>query len=117
MRGVLLLALALLVGGCATIRMSEQGGVQMVDIENTGWYLFNFIPIATGNPDHPNACRCRLFSDSVKLSSNMKLLSHALRETGADHAVNITTHASDEKVLIILLKRYAYHTSAQLIRD
>ena len=46
-RVAIILACALL-GGCATVTVSRDGAT-MVNIENSGWYLFHFIPLACGN--------------------------------------------------------------------
>ena len=46
-RVAFILACALL-GGCATVTVSRDGAT-MVNIENSGWYLFHFIPLACGN--------------------------------------------------------------------
>ena len=87
----------------------------MVDIENTGWYLFNFIPLASGNPSNPNSVSCRLFSRTVTLESNVKMLEDIMRREGATGVRNLNSYTTDEHVLVILFKRHAYHTSAQLI--
>ena len=87
----------------------------MVNIENSGWYLLNFIPIASGNPARPNSCTTRLFSKTVTLESNVKMLDKVIREEGAVAVRDINSFTVDEHVLLILLKRHAYHTSAQLL--
>ena len=108
-----ILACALL-GGCATVTVSRDGAT-MVNIENSGWYLLNFIPIASGNPTRPNSCTTRLFSKTVTLESNVKMLDRIIREEGAVAVRDINSFTVDEHVLLILLKRHAYHTSAQLL--
>ena len=107
------LACALL-GGCATVTVSRDGAT-MVNIENSGWYLLNFIPIASGNPARPNSCTTRLFSKTVTLENNVKMLGKAIRDEGAVAVRAINSFTIDEHVLLILLKRHAYHTSAQLL--
>ena len=108
-----ILACALL-GGCATVTVSRDGAT-MVNIENSGWYLLNFIPIASGNPARPNSCTTRLFSKTVTLENNVKMLDNVIREEGAVAVRDINSFTVDEHVLLILLKRHAYHTSAQLL--
>jgi hypothetical protein len=88
----------------------------MVNIENSGWYLLNFIPIASGNPTRPNSCTTRLFSKTVTLENNVKMLDNVIREEGAVAVRDINSFTIDEHVLLILLKRHAYHTSAQLLK-
>jgi len=108
-----ILACALL-GGCATVTVSRDGAT-MINIENSGWYLLNFIPIASGNPARPNSCTTRLFSKTVTLENNVKMLDKAIRDEGAVAVRDINSFTVDEHVLLILLKRHAYHTSAQLL--
>ena len=112
-RFAIILACALL-GGCATVTISRDGAT-MVSIENSGWYLLNFIPIASGNPARPNSCTTRLFSKTVTRESNVKMLDRIIREEGAVAVRDINSFTVDEHVLLILLKRHAYHTSAQLL--
>ena len=112
---VIILAAALF-SGCATATVCHEGRT-MVEIENTGWYLFNFIPIASGNPSNPNTCSCRLFSKTVTLENNVKMLERVMREEGATGVNNLNSFTTDEHVFVILLKRHAYHTSAQLVKD
>ena len=108
-----ILACALL-GGCATVTVSRDGAT-MVNIENSGWYLLNFIPIASGNPARPNSCTTRLFSKTVTLENNVKMLDKVIREEGAVAVRDINSFTIDEHVLLIFLKRHSYHTSAQLL--
>ena len=54
----------LLLAGCTTVRYSttfhdvkvEDGEtpLEIVEIENSGWEVFKFIPLASGNPQKPN---------------------------------------------------------------
>ena len=112
-RLAVILACALL-GGCATVTVSRDGAT-MVNIENSGWYLLNFIPLASGNPTRPNSCTTRLFSKTVTLENNVKMLDKVIRDEGAVAVRDINSFTVDEHVLLILLKRHAYHTSAQLL--
>lgn len=112
-RLVAIFACALL-GGCATVTVSRDGAT-MVNIENTGWYLLNFIPIASGNPNRPNSCTTRLFSKTVTLENNVKMLDKAIRDEGAVAVRDINSFTVDEHILLILLKRHSYHTSAQML--
>ena len=112
-RVAIILACALL-GGCATVTVSRDGAT-MVNIENSGWSLLNFIPIASGNPARPNSCTTRLFSKTVTLENNVKMLDKVIRDEGAVAVRDINSFTIDEHVLLILLKRHSYHTSAQLL--
>lgn len=112
---VCLLSAALL-GGCATYSTSSAGGRTTVAIQNTGWYLFNFIPLGSGDFDDPNRCTCHVFQNSVTLANNMAILKKAMIAEKAYKAENVASHWTDERVFFILLKRYACHTSAELIK-
>ena len=112
-RVAFILACALL-SGCATVTVSRDGAT-MVNVENSDWYLLNFIPLASGNPTRPNSCTTRLFSKTVTLENNVKMLDKVIRDEGAVAVRDINSFTVDEHVLLILLKRHAYHTSAQLL--
>lgn len=108
-------ALALAASGCATVTYSEAGGRTMVDISNSGWYLLNFIPLASGDPDKPNAGTCRLFRQTTTLENNIRMLDRAVEERKASGVKSVTSHWTDENVMIILFKRHCMHTSAELL--
>ena len=110
-----LLGLAVALSGCASIQVCNRGGKTMVDVANTGWYLFNFIPLASGNPEAPNECDCRLFRQTTTLENNTRLLDHAVTAHNAIGVRDVSTFTADECVFIILLKRHIIHTSAELI--
>ena len=114
MKRMALILMCALLGGCATVTVSREGGT-MVNIENSGWYLLNFIPLASGNPARPNSCTTRIFSKTVTLENNVKMLDKVIRDEGAVAVRDINSFTIDEHVLLILLKRHAYHTSAQLL--
>lgn len=117
-RLVPLLALLLAFGGCASVNLCSVGGRTMADIENTGWYLFNFIPLASGNPERPNANSCKLFQETTTLESNMRLLDYAMRKDGGYTGYrNLVSYTTDENILLILFKRRACHTSAELFKE
>ena len=109
-------ALVALYAGCASVRISHEGDRTMADIVNTGWYLFNFIPLASGNPAAPNGHSCRLFRGTVTLENNMRLLDYAMRKDGADDFRDLVSYTTDESVLFVLFKRRACHTSAELLK-
>ena len=123
----LAVAVALLASGCTTVLKSKEFGnvkvdggttpVAAVEIENSVWLLFNFIPVASGNPDHPNSYRCKLFRNTVNLPNNMEVLRAEMAREGVSEVVNLTSHYADEKYLFFLLARRACHTSAVLIQS
>jgi hypothetical protein len=114
MKAAALALLCALLSGCATVTVSRHGST-MVNIENTGWYLLNFIPLASGNPAKPNCCSTRLFSKTVTLENNVKMLDKVIADEGAVAVRDLNSFIVDEHVFLILLKRHAYHTSAQLL--
>ena len=117
----------LLLTGCATVQYSatfhgvkvEDGEtpLEVVEVENTGWRLFKFIPLASGNPKKPNRMSCRWFSNTVTLQNNLNLLEHEMRTRGVTRFTNLTSRTMEESFLFILLTRNAYHTSAVLLKD
>lgn len=102
--------------GCSTVTISREG-TTMVNIENSGWYFLNFIPLASGNPAKPNTFSTRLFSKTVTIENNIKMLEQAIEDEGAVAVRDINSFITDEYVLLILFKRHAYHTSAQLLME
>lgn len=124
---VLSAALALLlVSGCMTVRTTRAyNGVAVeegrkptvtVEIENSGWYLLTFIPIASGKVEAPNQADCRWFTDTVTVANNLKVLQDLMVRERVAEVANLTSHRSDEKYLVCLLARRAYHTSAVLLQ-
>jgi len=118
-------AVALLACGCTTVLKSKEFGdvrtdggstpVAAVEIENSVWLLFNFIPVASGSPDHPNLNRCKVFRNTVNLSNNMKVLEKEMACEGVEKVVNLTSHYTSESYLFFLLARRACHTSAVMV--
>ena len=117
MRCALLLLALLAFTGCATVEYSNAGGRTMVDITNSGWYLFNLIPIASGNPDCPNEADCTFFKETATVENNVKMLDFAATERKAKTIRSIKSSWTDECVFIILLKRHVIHTSAELVLE
>ena len=123
----LVVAAALLASGCTTVLKSKEfekvkvdgcsTPVAAVEIENSVWLLFNLIPVASGNPDHPNSYKCKLFRNTVNIANNMKVLREEMTNEGVTKVTNLTSHYADEKYLFFLLARRACHTSAVLIES
>lgn len=111
----LTLTAAALLSGCATVRYSEMGDRMMVDIENTCWMAFFFIPLASGEPKHPNEETFRLFQNSATLDNNMKMLDSLRQRKGAVGVRDLTSRFN-ETSYIFFLKRYSCQTSAELVR-
>ena len=128
MKMVRLLALPalLLSAGCASVHVSRAfNGVRVdggrepaatVEIENSGWFLLTFIPLASGDYEQPNGNACRWFSNTVKLENNLRILDGQMKAERVTEVANLTSHRTDEKYLVFLLARRAYHTSAVLLK-
>ena len=122
-----LAALLALAPGCASVHVAKSyHGVRVdggrtpaatVEIENSGWYLLTCLPIASGDWSHPNGGACRWFEDTVQLENNMKILGGVMKTEGVTEVANLTSHRSDEKYLVFILARRAYHTSAVLLKS
>ena len=120
-------AVLLFACGCTTVLKSKEFGdvkteggstpVAAMEIENSVWLLFNFIPIASGSPDHPNLKRCKLFRNTVNLPNNMKVLRAEMEQEEVTKVANLTSHYSEESYLFFLLARRACHTSAVLVKS
>ena len=120
-------AITLLTCGCTTVLKSKEFGdvktdggstpVAAVEIENSVWLLSNFIPVASGRPDHPNLNKCKLFRNTVNLSNNMKVLQAELDQEEVTKVANLTSHYTEESYLFFLLARRACHTSAVLVKS
>lgn len=117
MRLALLAFLALALCGCASVEYCNEGGRHLVDVSNSGWYLFNFIPVASGNPDAPNEQSCVFFKETATLENNVKMLDFAATARNARSIRSLKSSWTDESILIILLKRHVIHTSAELVID
>ena len=117
MKNVILFAFtALLFSGCATITVTRAGNRTTADIQNTSWYLFCLIPIASGDPEVPNRLLCTWFKDRADPAGNIEMLRDLCRREAAG-PINIETRYRDEKIAFVLLKRIACNTSAELIQD
>ena len=114
-------------GGCATIdridgklcKGTADGmvPVEVVQVMNTNWKLLACIPIGSGNPDEPNLCSCRWFTNTVTLDNQLRMVDAEARRVGAKRAVDVISDSSKESVLFFLLKREKLHTSAVLVKD
>lgn len=112
--------------GCATVTATHnhhdvnvegnETPIETVMIENTGWTLFNVIPIGSGNPDKPNECSCRIFTDSTTLQNNLDMLEREMKRVGSTRIVNLYSKTIDESIFFLLFTRTACHTSAVLLK-
>lgn len=117
MKMIFALFLAVILTGCATVETSDVGGRRMVVVSNSGWYLFNLIPIASGNPEKVNKVSCSLFSETATLENNYKILDDIIKSSGAKSVKSLKSFWNDESILVILMKRHVIHTTAELVFD
>ncbi len=109
-------ALVAMFSGCCSYTISKEGGHDTIYIQNVGWKLLCCLPIASGDPEYPNEEVSVWFCDSVLLEVNMMILDNAMTKHGYKSLKNLTSHRTDETAFPILLKRYTYQTSAELIK-
>ena len=118
---------AAVLGGCATVdrldsKLCEKTydgmvPVEVVHVMNTNWRLLACIPLGSGNPEIPNRCKCRMFTNTVTLDNQLRMLEAEARRVGAKRAVGVISDSSKESVFFFLLKREKLHTSAVLVKD
>lgn len=122
----LALLLLLCAAGCASVKMTRAfNGVKVdngytplatVSIENTGWFLFNCIPLASGNPERPNETDWLFFRNTVSLDNNMKMLDATMNSQGATCFEHLTSHLKDDFYYFFILYRRTCQTSAVILR-
>ena len=91
-----LLCLILLCSGCTTSvcrhyrvapeSLSSSGRIAVAGIrgQNTGCYLFNFIPVWSGKPHRPNEKKWSMWRDYVRKRDIRKMFAVRARQLGAD---------------------------------
>lgn len=118
---------ALFSAGCMTYRTtSEWRNIKSdgssrpymtVQIENSGWYLFDCIPIVCGNPQKPNRNSCTWFSNTVTLQNNLNVLTNLMKQEDCTILSNLDSREMDDFYYFFLLYRRACHTSAVIFRE
>ncbi len=113
--------------GCMTYRKCDawsdvkiDGGAvpyATVQIENSGWYLFDFIPLFCGDPERPNDNTCRIFKHTVTLQNNLVVLDWIMAENNCTVISNLASRETDDIYFIFLLYRRACHTTAVISRE
>ena len=116
MRKIFLFALlAAALCGCCSYEIRNEGGTDMVKVENESFRLFGCFSFWSGDPEYPNRQVTLWFCDSLLLDVNMMLLDDAMRKNGYSSFQNISTYKTTESMLF-LFSRHTLHTSAELIR-
>lgn len=95
-KSLFLLCLILLCSGCTTSvcrhykvapeSLSSSGRIAVAGIrgQNTGCYLFNFIPVWSGKPHRPNEKKWSMWRDYVRKRDIRKMFAVRARQLGAD---------------------------------
>ena len=101
--------------GCCSYEIRNEGGKDMIKVENESFRLFGCFSFWSGDPEYPNRQVTLWFCDSLLLDVNMMLLDDAMRKNGYSSFGNISTYKTTESMLF-LFSRHTLHTSAELIR-
>ena len=110
------LLLITLLTGCCRYEVCNEGGRTLCHIENNGIKIFNLIPIASGDMKHPNENSPIWFTDTVDLDTNMRLLDEVIAKQRTRYLKDLCSYMTDESVIPLLLTRYTYHTSVELLK-
>ena len=107
--------MAISFAGCCSVEVCDEGDRRLCYIENEGWKAFGLLPIVAGDPEHPNESATRWFTNTITLKSNVQLLNQMVKREGAVGVRDLCSYRTEEVIFPILLKRYIYHTSAELV--
>ena len=107
--------LAAALGGCCSYEIRNEGGKDVVKVENESFRLFGCFSIWSGDPEYPNKQVTLWFCDSLLLDVNMMLLDEAMRANGYSSFQNVSTYKTSEDMLF-LFRRKKLYTSAELLR-
>ena len=122
---VIVAAAAALAAGCTTTVRETHAfdgpsgtpGKRVIDtvtVSSTGWnFFFSLVPIVSSDP----AGGVRLFHDGVTAQANLDVLDRVIRREGATGIENLTTHETNENVMLFLFNRRVLFTSASLLGD
>ena len=102
--------------GCCTATLCREGGRTTCYVQNDGWFLFGVLPIASGDPNAPNCWNSRWFRNTVTLDTNMRILDKMMKDNSYTKSRSLASYSTHEDVFFILLRRRAYHTSAELLK-
>ena len=115
MKKTILFALMAALCGCCSYEIRNEGGKDVVLVENESLRLFGCFSIWSGDPEYPNRSVTLWFCDSLLLDVNMMLLDDAMRKNGYSSFQNISTYKTSEDMLFLFSRKKLY-TSAELVR-
>lgn len=121
-RFLLFLAALPLFAGCVSVyeahvleglagRPGEQA--KAYEVVTTGWFLFDCIPIVCGDPDGG----AMWFSNTVNAQSNIAVIDRLIRRHKATRIGTLTSHETNEGILVIVLNRHSFRTSVTLFHE
>ncbi len=115
--------LTLLFTGCVSVSTSTEfagfgaeGGAKnalTVEIVASGWFLFDLLPIVTAN----SAGEADFFKDNLCTQNNLEVLDEIIKRENIKHIGMIASHETDEGVLVFLINRHTFRTTATLLKD
>lgn len=111
--------LAALLSGCVyTSVLEREDGSKVAEVNTTGWYLLDLLPIATGDATVVDGGTV-WFKDTCDAHSNMIELSRILAREQAQLPAGqklkvgpIVSHEVDEGVLVFVINRHEFRTTA-----
>lgn len=115
LRSILVALVCAILAGCCSYSVATDNGRKMVYAQNNGWFLFGFIPIASGDPEYANKEVSLWFCDSLTLEVNQMLLDEAAKKHGARGFRNLSSYTTSEPVMLFLFKRKLFNSSAELV--
>lgn len=105
---------ALFAAGCATVKVDDEGGHRLCEIENNYWSLLGLVPLGSGDPELPNKNLCSFFQNTATVENNLKMLADACRRHHSGDVQNVVSHVVNRNYCFILC-RHTLHTSAELM--
>lgn len=116
MKNIFLFALlAAALCGCCSYEIRNEGGKDVVMVENESFRFLGCFSIWSGDPEYPNRQVTLWFCDSLLLDVNMMILDDAMRQNGYSSFRNISTYKTTEDMLFLFSRKKLF-TSAELIR-
>lgn len=120
---ILATMVALSLVGCVSVSTTKElagigaeGRVEnalTVEIVTSGWYLFDLLPIVTAN----SKGEAEFFRDNLCAQSNLNILDEIVKREGVRRIGMISSHETDEGVLVFLVNRHTFRTTATLLKD
>ena len=112
--------------GCMTSEISRTtNGVEgdgpeshllTVEVENVGWYMFDYIPLLCGDPQGVNKVSSVMFKNTLTIQNNLDELMRIAQREGSYTLGSMMSYETSESVWVFFVSRHAYHTSATLMR-